>query len=174
MSDIQPDAPLKRDAGSSRAPRAMSDRAVTEDRGKHDEFLQRFRMQAYTNALPNLPEIDGYHCIWLTSTNPADPLHEREMLGYEPIAPEDAPNLSTYVGKDGDFAGRIMVREMVAYKIPEELYQAYMRVRHHEEPLAMEETIRTEAERAGANMGADDIDDIDDVRQLAPAPRRFD
>jgi len=169
------DERLKREPDSARAPRSMSDRRVTEDRGLDEERLRQFRMQMFSDALPNLPPIDGYHTVWLSTTNTQDPIHAREALGYTLVTAEDVPGFNpSLIEREGPNAGAIKVAEMIAYKIPEEYYQAFMRIRHHEQPLEMEEAIVHAAERAGASMGADDIDGMDDVRSIAPAPRRFD
>lgn len=125
-----------------RAPREAHDRAVTETLQSDEERLEAFRNQFFSSALPALPNLEGFHVCWLTTTNPRDSIQARERLGYTPIRPEEigwSPELSI---KTGDHAGYVGVNEMVAYKVPERLYQMYMREAHHEAPLREEEKLR--------------------------------
>ena len=77
---------LKKELGASRRTREAEERKVTEDRTvSDDDRLEMFRQQLFNDALPDLPELPGYHSIWLTTTNPRDSIHHRIRLGYEPI-----------------------------------------------------------------------------------------
>ena len=90
------DERLKRDLGvASRRSRAMDDRTVTEDREvSEDDRLEMFRMQQFSDALPDLPEIPGFHMCWLSTTNGSDPIARRMRLGYTPVRPRKSPDLS--------------------------------------------------------------------------------
>jgi len=104
--------------------------------------MQMFRDTLFRTSLPNLPPIPGYHVCWLTTTNPRDNLAQRRQVGYEPVTPEDIPGFEHIRSKDGEMAGFISVNEMVAFKIPERLYQAYMMAVHHDSPLEEEQKLQ--------------------------------
>lgn len=136
--------------------RAMEDRAVTESRVLSDsERIDEFRQTFFQSALPDLPDIDGYHVCWLTTENPRDPIHGRIRLGYEPIKAVDIPGWKHASLRTGEWEGCIGVNEMVAFKLPLHLYEAYMKEAHHTQPLAEEEALnraREEAEAAASQM----------------------
>lgn len=116
--------------------------------------MELFRQAHAQAALPNLPTIPGYHTVWLTSTNPKDSLSFRRRLGYEPITPEE------YVGF-GEFAtgvagtpqaGLICVNEMVAFKLPIDLYNEYMQENHHYAPAREDEKLTDAAQQAKEHL----------------------
>ena len=74
MTEERMDDRLKKEQLSvSRRDRAMDDRQATENRElSDDERLEMFRMQLYNDALPNIPDIPGFHVCWLTTTNKND------------------------------------------------------------------------------------------------------
>jgi hypothetical protein len=130
------DERLKKTQGEGREDRAMSDRAVTENREISDtDRLDMFRQQFFQAALPDLPKIPGYHVCWLTTTNPRDTINMRQRLGYEPVKPEDIPGWEASSIKSGEWTGFIGVNEMLAFKIPTSLYEKYMQEAHHDAPL---------------------------------------
>ena len=136
------DERLKKSAGEGRRNRAMEDRAVTEDRTlSNDERVAMFRQQFFQSALPDLPKIPGWHLCWLTTTNPRDSIQTRIRLGYEPVKPEDVPGWEYATIKTGDWAGFIGVNEMLAFKLPQELYERFMEEAHHNAPLREEEKL---------------------------------
>ena len=101
-------------------------------------------------VLPNLPEIAGQHVCWLSTTNSQDPIHRRMQLGYTPIKPAEIPGFAFESIKSGEWAGCVGVNEMIAFKVPERLYQKYMTELHHRAPLREEAGINAiydEAER---------------------------
>jgi hypothetical protein len=157
----------------------MDDRKVTENRGiSEDDRLEMFRMQMYNDALPDLPDMPGYHVCWLTTTNPRDPIHRRVQLGYEPVKAEDVPGMEYASIKTGEWAGLIGVNEMVAFKLPESLYQRFMKEAHYDAPLReedkLEETaqlMREQAERSGSRVIEDD--GMADVGRYAPKQGLF-
>jgi len=106
------------------------------------------RRTFFQSALPDLPEIPGYHVCWLTTQNPRDPIHGRLRLGYELIQSHEVPGFEHMGLKSGDMAGVISVNEMVAAKLPLHLYQAFMEEVHYRQPLQEEEAIFVAAQKA--------------------------
>lgn len=148
------------DVVSRRETRAAQDRQVTENREvSEDDRLEMFRNQLFNDALPDLPDIPGYHVCWLTTTNPRDPIHRRMQLGYEPVKPEEVPGMEYASMKTGEWTGFIAVNEMLAFKLPLSLYEKFMQEAHHNAPLREEtkldeaaQLMRQQAERAGAKL----------------------
>ena len=141
------DERMKKSAGENRVGRAMTDRAVTENREvTENERIEMFRQQFFQSSLPDLPRIPGWHCCWLTTTTPRDSIQLRIRLGYEPLKPEDIPGWEYATLKTGDWSGFIGVNEMLAIKLPMSLYEAYMKEAHHDAPLREEEKLTDTAE----------------------------
>jgi len=140
------DERLKKSA-DNRESRAMTDRPVVEDRAVSEtERVEMFRQQLFQSALPDLPKLPGWHTCWLTTTNPRDSIQARLRLGYEPIKPEDVPGWEYAAIKTGEWQGFIGVNEMLAFKLPQSLYLAYMREAHHDAPLREEEKLTDTAD----------------------------
>lgn len=167
---------------SAKQDRAAGDRRFTQDRVLSDnERLDEFRKTFFQSALPDIPAIPGYHVCWLTTENPRDPIHGRMRLGYEPIRAEDIPGWTFNSLKTGEWAGCIGVNEMVAFKLPLHLYEAYMREAHHSQPLAEEEKLnraREEAEMAASQLARKPIsfeleEGQADLGQAPDAPESF-
>jgi hypothetical protein len=154
------DERLKKELGVGRQSREMEDRQVTQNREvTDDDRLEMFRAQLFNDALPDLPNIPGYHMCWLTTTNPRDPIHRRIQLGYEPIKASEVPGMEFASIKTGEWAGMIGVNEMIAFKLPETLYQRFMQEAHHDAPLREEnklaetaEIMRQQAEGSGSTL----------------------
>jgi hypothetical protein len=132
-----------------------------------------FRNQLFNDALPDLPNIPGFHVCWLTTTNPRDPIHRRMQLGYEPVKPEEVPGMEYASVKTGEWVGFIGVNEMLAFKLPESLYERFMQEAHHDAPLREEnklaevaDMMRDQAERAGSTMY--EGDGLSEMRDHAP------
>jgi len=141
------DERLKKTANDNRDNRAMTDRAVTQNREvTEDERVEMFRQSFFNSSLPDLPKIPGWHCCWLTTTNPRDSIQMRIRLGYEPVKPEDVPGWEYAALKTGDWSGFIGVNEMLAFKLPMSLYEKYMREAHHDAPMREEEKLTDTAE----------------------------
>ena len=127
--------------------RAMNERSQTEDRAlSDDERVEMFRQQFLQSALPDLPPIPGYHTCWCTTTNPRDTIHTRMRLGYEPIRVEDIPGWEYTSIKTGEWTGFVGVNEMLAMKLPTDLYLKYMKAVHHDAPKAEEEKLASNIE----------------------------
>lgn len=148
------------DVVGRRETRGASDRRVTENREiSEDDRLEMFRNQLFNDALPDLPEIPGYHLCWLTTTNPRDPIHRRIQLGYEAVKPEEVPGMEYASVKTGEWTGFIGVNEMLAFKLPQSLYEKFMQEAHHNAPLREEDKLaevadmmREQAARAGGSL----------------------
>ena len=170
------DTRLNSSQSRARADRRMDDRDVTQDRAlSDDERVAEFRQQYFQSALPDLPKIPGYHVCWLTTENPRDPIHSRVRLGYEPIRESDIAGWQHASIKTGEWEGCIGVNEMVAFKIPVELYEEYMYINHHEAPLSEEEKLSAqiramEAELQQASKGAAELELEDGTAALGVAP----
>jgi hypothetical protein len=174
------DERLKKELGVGRQLREMEDRQVTENREvTDDDRLEMFRAQLFNDALPDLPDMPGYHMCWLTTTNPRDPIHRRIQLGYEPIKASDVPGMEFASVKTGEWAGLIGVNEMIAFKLPETLYQRFMQEAHHDAPLREEnklaetaEIMRQQAEGSGSTLF--EGDGLMEMRDNNPRIGRFD
>jgi hypothetical protein len=174
------DERLKKELGVGRQLREMEDRQVTENREvTDDDRLEMFRAQLFNDALPDLPDMPGYHMCWLTTTNPRDPIHRRIQLGYEPIKASDVPGMEFASVKTGEWAGLIGVNEMIAFKLPETLYQRFMQEAHHDAPLREEnklaetaEIMRQQAEGSGSTLF--EGDGLMEMRDNNPRVGRFD
>lgn len=171
------DERLKKNAGENRESRAAADRAATQNRVVTDEErVEMFRQQFFQSALPDLPKIPGWHTCWLTTTNPRDAIQMRVRLGYEPIRPDEVPGWEYATLKTGEYAGMIGVNEMLAFKLPDNLYQLYMREAHYDAPNREEgrlaetaEGIADEARRHGG--GVEMGDGMRELGQAVPQGR---
>lgn len=144
---------LERSRGASRTGRERKERSVLGDRELTDsERLDAFRMSFFQSQLPDLPPIPGYHVCWLTTNNRNDPLHGRLRLGYQLIKADEIPGWETVTAKDKEFAGHIMVNEMIASKIPMRLYQAFMAEAHHKRPIEEASRVRDNAIQTGEEL----------------------
>jgi hypothetical protein len=177
MTNGTEDARLKKDfdvVGRRDDTRRAQERTVTESREmSEDDRLEMFRNQLFNDALPDLPEIPGYHMCWLTTSNTRDPIYRRMQLGYEPVKAEEIPGMAHASIKTGEYAGMVGINEMIAFKLPMSLYQKFMQEAHHAAPLREEEklaevadSIRANAERAGGKVYEDD--GMEDLRSAPP------
>lgn len=177
MTKDTDDARLKRDldvVGHREEVRRSQDRPVTESRDLNEaDRLEMFRNQLFNDALPDLPNVPGYHMCWLTTTNPRDPIHRRMQLGYEPVRPDEVPGMEYASLKTGDYAGMIGVNEMIAFKLPLSLYEKFMQEAHHDAPMREEDKLaevadlmREQAERAGSVIY--EGDGLSEMREYAP------
>jgi hypothetical protein len=154
--------------------RPAQDRKATDRHEMSDaDRLEMFRNQMFSSALPDLPEIPGYHVCWLTTTNSRDPIHRREMLGYTPVKVEEVPGMEHASIKTGEYAGMIGINEMVAYKLPQHLYEGYMQEAHHNQPRDLEERLAETADMmrdqaAGSGTALIEGDGTAALRESAP------
>lgn len=152
---LKSDSRLKRASEDSRVDRHSKSRKVKKNRKLSDsKRLDMFRQQFYQSSLPDIPKIKGFHVCWLTTTNPRDPIHGRMRLGYTPIKTSDLPGYDAMKITSGEYAGCIGVNEMVAFKLPLHLYQAYMKEAHHTAPLAEEGKLRVAVDVANESLAS--------------------
>ena len=176
---MEQDDRLKKDPGVDRRSREVDDRRIVETRElTDDDRLEMFRQQLFNNVLPDLPAIPGYHVCWLTTTNPGDTIHARIRLGYEPVKATDIPGMEFASVKTGEYAGCIGINEMVAFKLPMSLYQAYMKEARYTAPIREEgklketaEFLREQATRDGGALI--ESEGFRELQQTQPAPRIF-
>ena len=98
------------------------------------ERLEMFRESFNQEVLPKLPDIPGFHVCWLTTTNPRDSIPHRLRMGYELIKADSIPEWNYPSLKTGEFAGMVMINEMIAARIPVELHHMYMKEAHYDAP----------------------------------------
>ena len=170
------DQRLSKQTVNTRKSKAAQNRTVTEDREQTDaDRLEIFRASHAQAALPDIPPIPGFHVVWLASNNPRDSLQMRHRMGYVPMTNEDVKGFEFTADKGGVLDGLIRVNEMVAYKLPQSLYQLYMRENHHYKP-ALEQTkltdtatsLKKQAQSRGADV--DEGDGVEALRELDSVP----
>jgi hypothetical protein len=145
MTQPNVDSRLKRSAAESRTDRRLQDRPVRENRELSDEERREaYRKSLYQTHLPDLPPIPGFHVCWLTTTNPKDSVAARIRLGYKIIEASEIPGFEFARLNTGEYAGCIGINEMLAAKIPLPLWESYMLISHHEQPLEEESAILEE------------------------------
>jgi hypothetical protein len=98
------------------------------------------------SALPKLPEMDGWHLCWLSTTNSYDSIDKRMRLGYVPVKADELPGYEDYRVKSGEHIGYISCNEMLLFKLPMDIYQEIMLYQHHERPREEAEKIRVQVE----------------------------
>jgi len=141
---------LKRNTNVGRESRAIGDtsrEAPEKNFAISQEQRRMFRDEFLQQSLPTAPEIPGFHSCWLSTTNQYDPIHRRMQIGYVPVKAEEVPGFEHYKVKSGEMEGFISVNEMVLYKIPEEIYQAYMAEVHHYAPMDEQEKIKVQQDQ---------------------------
>jgi hypothetical protein len=98
------------------------------------------------SALPKLPEMDGWHLCWLSTTNSYDSIDKRIRLGYVPVKSEELPGYEDYRVKSGEHVGYISCNEMLLFKLPMELFQEVMTLMHHDKPREEAEKVKIQME----------------------------
>ena len=98
------------------------------------------------SALPKLPEMDGWHLCWLSTTNSYDSIDKRMRLGYVPVKADEMPGFDDYRVKSGEHVGYISCNEMLLFKLPMDIYQEVMVHMHHDKPREEAEKIRVQVE----------------------------
>ena len=174
MEDM--DERLKKEVGSAgRRSRDVEDLVVVDHRELSDsDRIQMFQQELFNDALPSLPDIPGYHVCWLSSTHPSDTLQRRERLGYTLIKPEEMPGMQHATLKTGEHAGAIGINEMLAYKLPVNLYQAFMKEAHHDAPqrYALSIASQVDALKEQAARDGGDLMEGDGMNDLRRAPSK--
>lgn len=166
---------LKKEVGTAgRRSREADDRAVTERRDlSDDDRIDMFRQTLFNDVLPDLPPIPGYHVCWLSTSHQSDSLAKRHRLGYTPIQAHEVPGMEYASQKTGEYGGLIMINEMLAHKLPMNLYMAYMQEAHHRQPAEQASMIAAtvDAHKEQAARDGGEImegDGMDELRRAAP------
>jgi hypothetical protein len=179
MAKLKRVSKTERQTSAVRADRAMSNRSVSENRELTDaERLDMFRRSMFQSSLPDLPKIPGFHTCWLTTSNPRDSIQARLRIGYQLIKAAEIPGWEHASIKSADYVGCIGVNEMVAAKLPNHLYEAYMQEAHHYAPLHEEEKLTYAAQdtvekaNQASKSGTASIYEVEDGTEgLGKAPR---
>ena len=174
------DSRLKKSLSSgSRETRSSEDasRKPPEDSFVSSEERRKMWKDEWTqSALPNAPDIPGWHVCWLSTTNSYDSIDKRIRLGYIPVKADDIPGFENYRVKAGEHVGYIACNEMLLFKIPEEAYQEIMTHFHHEQPLEEANKIKVNAEQqvgrdsSGRRLGQVEGEGLGDIDKPLPAP----
>jgi len=138
---------LKKNSVRNRETRASMDdsRASPESNfALSQERRRMFRDEFLQEALPSAPEISGFHCCWLSTTHQYDPIHRRMRIGYVPVKAEEVPGFENFRVKAGEMEGFVACNEMVLYKLPIDIYEAYMAEVHHYAPMDEQEKIKVQ------------------------------
>ena len=112
-----------------------------------EEHLNMWKNEWTQSALPDVPEIKGYHLCWLSSTNSYDSIDKRIRLGYVPVKQEEVNGFENYRVKAGEHVGFIACNEMLLCKIPMDVYQDLMLHMHHELPMEEGDKIKLQVEQ---------------------------
>ena len=98
------------------------------------------------SALPKLPDMQGWHLCWLSTTNSYDSIDKRIRLGYVPVKSEELPGYEDYRVKSGEHVGYISCNEMLLFKLPMEIFQEVMTHMHHDKPREEADKIKVQLE----------------------------
>lgn len=174
------DKRLKKDTSAGgRTNRAQADesRAAPEEKFVSSKERRKMWVDEWTqSALPNVPEIPGWHLCWLSTTNSYDSIDKRMRLGYVPVKADELPGFENYRVKAGEQTGFIACNEMVLYKLPMDVYQDVMAQMHHEAPLEEANKIRVQAESLqphdsnGKRLGMVEGDGLGQIDKPMPVP----
>jgi hypothetical protein len=144
------DSRLKKSLNAGgRKDRASEDASRTAPEDKFISTQERTRMwsEEWTqSALPKLPEMDGWHLCWLSTTNSYDSIDKRMRLGYVPVKADEFPGYEEHRVKSGEHVGHISCNEMLLFKLPMDIYQEVMTHMHHDKPREEAEKIKIQQE----------------------------
>lgn len=127
-----------------------------------------------TEFLAKLPEIPGYHVLWVNGASQSMGPRYYERRHYTFVTKEEAPDwqghsTSTTVSEHANY---ITCNEMVAMKVPEEIYQEYMLINHHERPLQLTgEHVDAAKNLRDASEGAVRLEEGFGEQRKMPRPR---
>lgn len=148
------------------------------------ERRQRMREIFRDSVLPNLPNKEGMHRCWVSTTHNNDTPQRRLRLGYWFYKLEDAKKENwhadefTVSDSTSPYNGMIMWREMVAMEIRYEDYCMIMRELHHDQPMDQARSIYEQLDAAGErirDMGGRTTmsPGMETLRQFTKPPRQF-
>ena len=120
-------------------------RSAPEDKFISAQERRKMWSEEWTqSALPKLPDMDGWHLCWLSTTNSYDSIDKRIRLGYVPVKADELPGYENYRVKAGEHVGYISCNEMLLFKLPMDIFQDIMAYQHHERPREEAEKIRVQ------------------------------
>lgn len=132
-----------REESEERADRGSGEREITQNRELSEEVRLEMLRGGGQAILPDLPAREGYHRVWLSTTNSSDPIHRRMQLGYTPVRAADVPQFQHSAMKSGEFQGCVAVNEMIAFEIPSDTFNEYMKELHYRAPAREEEAVNS-------------------------------
>jgi hypothetical protein len=142
-----------------------------------DERRKMWKDEWTQSALPSVPELKGWHLIWLSTTNSYDSIDKRIRLGYTPVKTDEIPGFENYKVKSGEYVGYIQCNEMLLFKIPMDMYQELMTHFHHDLPQEDAEKVRVQVEQlqgtrdsSGRRLGQIEGDGLGNYDPPKPAP----
>jgi len=145
------DERLKKSAGE--AVRGNRDTADASRTGKDgtalsaEERRRALRQDWVQEILPSPPDLPGFHCCWLSTTNSTDPIYKRVQRGYMPVKASEVPGFGTqYMAQGGEFDGCVACNEMLLFKLDKQVYNDLMTIFHHDMPMEQEASIRERLE----------------------------
>ena len=122
-------------------------RLAPEDKFASTQERKKMWSEEWTqSALPKLPNLDGWHLCWLSTTNSYDSIDKRIRLGYVPVKSEELPGYEDYKIKSGEYVGYISCNEMLLFKLPMDIFQEVMTYQHHDKPREEADKIRVQIE----------------------------
>jgi hypothetical protein len=133
-----------------REPRSSQDltRAAPEEKFVSSKERRKAFADEWTqSAMPNIPDIPGWHLCWLSTTNTYDTIEKRMRQGYVPVKSDEFPQYDSYRVKAGEHVGFIACNEMILHKIPMDVYQDIMLMMHHEAPMEEADKVRVQQEQ---------------------------
>jgi hypothetical protein len=154
-------------------------RQAPEDKFISKQERRKMWSEEWTqSALPKLPDMNGWHLCWLSTTNSYDSIDKRIRLGYVPVKSDELPGYEDYKVKSGEHVGYISCNEMLLFKLPMDIYQEIMTHYHHDQPREEAEKIRVQVEnlqgqrdsngRSLANIEGEGIGSIDQQPNRTP------
>jgi hypothetical protein len=79
------------------------DREAPEDKFASSQERKKMWTDEWTqSALPNVPELKGWHLCWLSTTNGYDSIDKRMRLGYTTVKAEDIHGFENWLVKAGE------------------------------------------------------------------------
>ena len=122
-------------------------RASPEDKFISTQERRKMWSEEWTqSALPKLPEFNGWHLCWLSTSNSYDSIDKRIRLGYVPVKSEELPGYEDYRVKAGEHVGYISCNEMLLFKLPMDVFQEIMLHHHYDQPREEAEKLRVQLE----------------------------
>ena len=122
-------------------------RRAPEDKFISTQERRKMWSEEWTqSALPKLPNMDGWHLCWLSTTNSYDSIDKRIRLGYVPVKSEELPGYEDYRVKAGEHVGYISCNEMLLFKLPMDVFQEIMLHHHYDQPREEAEKLRVQLE----------------------------